>query len=189
MADGSGRATHGVSTATGIGLATRGLVSVQVSGDVALDLAAVDLTDAAIRFDLAEAEGDIRLEEGDLLAERGLGTALLLSLFVDGRARPGDVLPFNDSDPRGWWGDEVGNEIGSRLWLLSREKQLQSTLRRAKQYADEALAWFVEDGVALEVLVTTEYSGEGVMAIAGELVKPDGARVDFRFEYAWQGTT
>ena len=56
-----------------------------------------------------------------LRAERGLRSAVLISLFTDRRAEPGDVP--EGEDPRGWWADVLGEEgdrIGSRLWLIDR---------------------------------------------------------------------
>jgi hypothetical protein len=71
-------------------------------------------------FDLApNADGS------DLQRDPGLGTALLLCLFLDARAQPGDEIPDGGSDRRGWWADtleEGGQPWGSRLWLLDRAK-------------------------------------------------------------------
>jgi phage gp46-like protein len=43
------------------------------------------------------------------------------------------------------------DQIGSRLWLLSRELQVQEVVRRAHDYAVEALQWLIEDGHARKV--------------------------------------
>ncbi len=42
--------------------------------------------------------------------------------------------------------------VGSRLWLLSREKTLSSVVSRAQAYADEALAWLHKSGAATSVV-------------------------------------
>ena len=93
---------------------------------------------------------DYELDTGALLADAGLQTAVIISLFTDRRAEPDDTLPAEASDKRGWWGDAIAvqvngrtvedDRIGSRLWLLSREKQLASVVERARQYCKEALA-------------------------------------------------
>lgn len=88
--------------------------------------------------------GRLRHGGGDLVAENTLRTAVILSLFLDRRADDDDVLPNGSNDRRGWWADTVapmteygiggglasGDRIGSRLWLLSREKQLAGVLDR-----------------------------------------------------------
>jgi phage gp46-like protein len=93
---------------------------------------------------------DLTVEGGDLLGDDGTQTAVTVSLFTDRVAKPDDSLPEyfpgRAGDRRGWWGDllEVAgrvNPIGSRLWLLFREKELPEVVSRAKEYADESLAW------------------------------------------------
>jgi phage gp46-like protein len=104
-----------------------------------------------------------RTATGALAQDDGLATAVLLSLFLDRRAGPDDPLP-DGTDRRGWLGDalaEDADRIGSRLWLLSREKQVEETRRRAEEYAEEALAWLVEDGLAESVAVSAAWAGIG----------------------------
>ena len=122
---------------------------------------------------------DCGMEAGDLVAEGSLRTAVILSLFLDRRADDDDVLPNGSNDRRGWWADTVapmteygiggglasGDHIGSRLWLLSREKQLAGVLERARHYAEEALTWLVEDGVATAVQVTATNPRQGWLVL------------------------
>ena len=82
-----------------------------------------------------------------------LATAVAVSVFSDARALPGDVIPDGSNDPRGYWADNAtpvlskpGRRLGSRLWLLSRSKQLPETLALAQSYIQEALSWLEEDG-------------------------------------------
>jgi phage gp46-like protein len=117
--------------------------------------------------------------DGDALAENeGLETAVILSLFTDRRADPGDPLPDGETDPRGWWGDieplAPGYRLGSRLWLLSREKQLPEVLARAKLYAEEALAWLVESGEATRVAVEASAPRRGVLWLQVEIDRARG---------------
>lgn len=133
---------------------------------------------------------DLSMEMLDLVRDDGLKTAILLSLFIDRRAEPDDILPDNTTDRRGWWADaypdQIGDKYGSRLWLLSREKQLPSVLVRAKEYAEEALAWMLEDGVAQGVTVTTEVVRNGVLGIGITITKPDGDQLNYLFEHLWE---
>ncbi len=122
---------------------------------------------------------DCGMEAGDLVAEDSLRTAVILSLFLDRRANDDDILPNGSDDRRGWWADTVapmtdygigggsasGDHIGSRLWLLSREKQLAGVLERARHYAEEALTWLVEDGVATAVQVTATNPRQGWLVL------------------------
>ena len=63
-----------------------------------------------------------------------LVSAIWMSLGTDRRAQQDDVIPNGSQDKRGWWGDTYRpRKIGSRLWLLYREKQLPETLRRAEE--------------------------------------------------------
>lgn len=132
---------------------------------------------------------DLALDGNDLLLDVGLQTSILISLFSDRRARADDVLPGEDGDRRGWWGDAYpqieGDQIGSRLWLLSREKEIPETLRRAKEYADEALAWLVIDGIAARVEVATSVPRRGVLGLAVAVYKLDGNIENFQYEFLW----
>ena len=58
---------------------------------------------------------------GALAEDDGLQTAVVLSLFLDARARPDDGA---EGHRRGWVGVAFTPEdrVGSRLWLLKREK-------------------------------------------------------------------
>lgn len=124
---------------------------------------------------------DCEVRAADLLAERDLETAVLLSLLCDARARDDDVLPDGGTDRRGWWADSAAPEVegdrtGSRLWLLSREKILPETLRRARDYAEEALAWLVEDGAAESVRVEASMPRRGLLALKAVITLPGGSR-------------
>lgn len=99
---------------------------------------------------------------GEILVDNGLLTPVLVSLFTDARARSGDEIPDGTSDPRGWWGDAYlppGDRMGSRLWLLDRSLRTPFTLKRIEDYAREALAWMVEDGLATKVQSSAAFEG------------------------------
>jgi phage gp46-like protein len=123
--------------------------------------------------------------------EDGLETAVIISLFSDRRAEADDILPDGGDDRRGYWGDAyaeiAGDLIGSRLWLLEREKQLPDVQRRAKEYADEALAWLVIDGVADRVLTTVERVGLFALGLVVEIYRPGRSVAQYRFDGFWKG--
>lgn len=134
--------------------------------------------------------GDLVLDGQDLARDDGLESAVLVSLFTDRRASPEQVRPGDDAtDLRGWWGDVNppvdGDQTGSHLWLLRREKQTPETLARARQYARDAVDWMLADRVAASVSVETEYADRGVMFIGVDIARPDGRRLSFRYDYEW----
>ena len=153
------------------------------------------MTDVRTYYSADLMAADLGLTGGLLAGDDGLETAVVLSLFSDRRANPDDVLPDDGGSRRGWWGDLVpatvdgaaaeGDRFGSRLWLLAREKQLPDVLIRARDYAAEALAWLIEDGVAERVEVEAVIVRAGVLGLAVTIVRPRGRAVEFRFDYAW----
>lgn len=116
-----------------------------------------------------------------------LPRAVIISLFTWGRAKADDQLP--GTDRMGWWGDSFAlvpnDRIGSRLWLLARSSITTRTVSLAKEYAQEALAWLVKDGVASKVTVLAERQGLSQIALACQIVKGNGNTVDIRFNNAW----
>jgi len=138
-----------------------------------------------------EQGADFAIGELGLSEDDGLETAVILSLFSDRRAEADDELPFGETDRRGWWGDAWpdtdGDRIGSRLWLLHREKQTQDVVLRAREYAQEALAWLVEDGVAARVEVDAEIVRRGVLGLTVRIFRPESTVARFRFEAFWRG--
>ena len=136
-----------------------------------------------------EHSADYALDALGLESDDSLDTAVILSLFTDARANDDDTLPHGQSDRRGWWADAYpsagGDRFGSRLWLLRASKQLQASLITARQYAEESLAWMIEDGAAKKVEVETFVVRDEVMGMLVRIYKPDGTVPSFRFEQLW----
>lgn len=133
---------------------------------------------------------DLRVDRGDLAIDSGLRTAVLLSLFTDARAEL-EELPPGETWRRGYWADELAevtnDRHGSKLWLLTREKQTQEVAERAREYCEEALAWLLDDGIAKSVRVSTAFVARGNLGIEIEIERPGGDRSSFRFDYVWSG--
>lgn len=125
---------------------------------------------------------DLQLAGGDLMTDDSLLTAVVVSLFTDRQAEPGDELPAGGTDRKGWWADATlpataaggRDKIGSRLWLLGREKQLPAVLARAQAYAEEALAWLVEGGHVQAVSVSASAPARGVLLLSVRLRRREG---------------
>lgn len=150
---------------------------------------ALQLADLAMTWSNTDGRGDLSMIDLDLASDRGLETAVANSLFTDRRANDDDVPPSGDArDRRGWWADQFadveGDLIGSRLWLLDRGKRTNEVALRAKEYANEALAWMLEDKVVASIAVTIETTASALL-IAVELQRPGRDPVTYRFAHAW----
>lgn len=139
--------------------------------------------------------GDLVVSGPRLGEDDGLETAVVISLFTDRRALPGDPLPQNAQvagtpDRRGWWGDGFaavpGDRIGSRRWLLHREKLTPSTVARLIEYDREALQWLIDDGIARAVNVSAEIQGINRIAELIEIVRSDRPVAQYRFNSFWK---
>lgn len=142
-------------------------------------------------------EGDLETtkNKGDIETDETLETAVIISLFTDRRADIDDPLPNPDNDDRkGWWGDLAspdiaGDQIGSKLWLLERSKTTSEILADAKEYAEEALQWMIDDSIAENVEVDVERriykAGDNRLYFRVKIYKPDGTIVPLEFEDQW----
>jgi phage gp46-like protein len=85
--------------------------------------------------------GTFLIGPDDVLKDDWLGTGIMISLGTNKRV---DGIIRVDN---GWWGESIlGKNIGSKLFLLDRSKNISETLQLARQYAEESLQWLVEDG-------------------------------------------
>ncbi|PIR25601.1 MAG: hypothetical protein COX62_01395 [Deltaproteobacteria bacterium CG_4_10_14_0_2_um_filter_43_8] len=129
---------------------------------------------------------DLDVLSSGLKLEDGLRTAVLISLFTDQRAEENE-LPFGHDDKRGWWGDMIsqveGDEIGSKLWILERNKQTQPTLNDFEQFARKSLEWMIEDGVASNVEVVARYPEREIICLNINITRPSGDAE--RYEVLW----
>lgn len=134
---------------------------------------------------------DLALNGPDLATDEGLRTAIVVSLFTHKRAPATHQLPEGDDDPRGFWGDVAppggveGDETGSHLWLLGREKQTEETRVRADEYCRQALAWLVEDRIADRVEIETEWVARGRLGIGVTVFRPNSVPANYNF--VWEG--
>lgn len=119
---------------------------------------------------------DLVRDGGNIQLDETLDTAVLISLFSRRRANVDDILPDPKGHREGWWADPyadvAGDLIGSRLWLLGRATQSQTTLNLAKTYALEALQWLIDDKIAKSIDVEVQRHAYGVLAFRVEIVKP-----------------
>jgi len=133
-------------------------------------------------------EIDFALENGDLVLDEGLETAVVISLFSDRRVEKSE-LPRGESQQKGWWGDllsEVeGDQIGSKLWLLNRGKLTLETVPRTENFVRECLQWAIDDGVAERVNVVSALSEQGRIQTKVDIVRPESENNSF--DFVWDG--
>lgn len=123
-----------------------------------------------------DGRGQLIQNGADLLTDSSIETAVIISLFTDRRAQPSDRIPDGTSDRRGWWADSFRQRpIGSRLWLLGREKTLPAVVTRTQAYADEALAWLKPAGLVTSVTCTAARVAHDRLQLSVALVLPGGA--------------
>jgi phage gp46-like protein len=132
---------------------------------------------------------DIAVNKNDLVADEGLETSALISLYSDRRAA--EDIRIDDPEARqGWWGDLVqGFELGSLLWLQARAKLTQNEINLTRMYIEECLEWMKEDGVAKDVIVELEQIGsvETPILVANiRIFKSDGTIEEQKFDDLWE---
>lgn len=121
-------------------------------------------------------EGDLVALDDALLLDDTLTTAIIISLFTDARVE----------NQRGWWGNSFSqNELGSRLWTLSRAKQLASVLDEAQAYAEQALQWLIQDKQATHIEVNASNPKDGVLLLTVVVRLPNGATEQRTFYSTW----
>jgi phage gp46-like protein len=157
------------------------------------------MTDIALIWDPVNGRADFAIANGDLVMDNSLHTAVIISLFCDRLAAPGDTINDNTDDRRGWWGDtplpgasdpSAGLDLtGSRLWLLARALQNQNTLNQAISYAKEALQWMIDDGVAGSVNVTASFPATPPQALEMIIdIYQAGASAPQTYSFAWSAS-
>lgn len=147
--------------------------------------------DIGIKWNSADYKGDFLIDESgaDISSDEGLETAVIISLFTDARAGD-EELPPNEKSKRGWWGDSIADatedKIGSKLWLLFREKELKEVAVRAKEYVQEALEWMIETKIANKIEVDSELLGNGILGLQIRIYRPGKTELtEYKFNYNW----
>lgn len=146
------------------------------------------MADIALRWN-KDGFGDIDLDAADLSTDEGLESALLISVFTDRVIDPGEALPVGEVSRRGWWGDTFAtadDKIGSKLWLLDREKTLQSVVQKANEYLRECVQWLIDDKIAERVETLAEHVSFQQLDLYISVYRPGGDVVKFRYAYEWE---
>lgn len=121
-----------------------------------------------------------------------LKTAFIISLMTDRTADADDTLPDpTDADRRGWWADYQAGDlygapaIGSRLWLLRREKWTEDVRVRAEDYVREALQWFLDLKIGTRLDVSAYRADIGVIEVLVVAYRGSTRLLDLRWQTLW----
>ncbi len=126
-----------------------------------------------------------RPSEISIFASDELARSVMISLFSWARAHDDDEVEGRRR--YGFWGDtygDPGERTGSRLWLLRRQKVTATAIERAREYAQEALEWLIQDGVADAVSVIAERDSLDRVDL-GVTITRDGRSRTLRFSDVW----
>ena len=128
---------------------------------------------------------DISFDQGDVVLDPGLESAILVSLFSDGRREEEDppVDPADPDDRRGYWPDTPSDRFDSLLWLIYREKNTSELERRAQDYASRALEWLVRDGVCERVTVEASRPQTHVLALSIHLERGSARQYQAQWDH------
>lgn len=140
------------------------------------------------------------LGDGTLDATQELATAVIVALGTDRLAEIGDVLPDpDDTDRRGWWADYQAEDIwdgwpvGSRLWLLQREKiegpgsRRGATTVRVEQYIREAIQPFIDRRIGSSFEVEATRVGRQEIDALIRIYRGPVLEIELRYAILWQG--
>lgn len=152
------------------------------------------MADIRVVWNPDQLTGDWLLHGSALDTDNELVTAIAVSLFTHRTAEADDRLPDATAHRRGWWADHEADllydgatPIGSRLWLLSREKQTEETRARAEEYIREALAWVTATRLATRVDIAVEWFAHERLGAEITLYRGAADRIAVRFERLWDG--
>lgn len=130
-------------------------------------------------------QGDWQEASGDLTSGDDLQSSILISLFTDRQARADDE--YDGTDRKGWWGDTGADyAIGSRLWLLRRQRLSTAVAASAVSYAKEALQWLIDDGVVKSLNITTQIVYPRRLNMVITYQKPDLTSSNLKYYWVWE---
>ncbi|MBB4956231.1 phage gp46-like protein [Agrobacterium vitis] len=131
--------------------------------------------DLALTYDAVQRRCDLALgDDFDLVLDETPITAIILSVGLDRRASPDDELPegrsvmlapSSFSERRGAIVDglvQTGDMTGSKLWLLDRAKQTETTRQLCEYWLIEAMAW-VETQTGTPAQIAVEWVRPNVL--------------------------
>jgi phage gp46-like protein len=147
-------------------------------------------------FDNLTGTGDWAMDGRGLATGHEIETAIMISLFSDAQADPGDIV--RDADPRGWWADTYSahedpnltpiadDRTGSKLWQVFNMPRTQQTLNWMANQILVALEWMKIDGVADAIDAAPRFTNSGGV---GAIVVITRGQSKLTYNYAWAAIT
>ena len=132
---------------------------------------------------------DISFENGDLAAEDGFDTAIIVSWFTDARA-PENLVAIPEHR-RGWLGDAAspveGRSLGGLLWLIDQRRLTQKTENDTVDFGRKALNWFTDDGLLNRIDVDVERISKTGIRLGAIMTALNG-KTETRYFNLWELT-
>lgn len=138
--------------------------------------------------------------DGTLDDSQALATAVVVALGTDRLAQASDELPDPDSnDRRGWWGDLDAEEIwdgwpiGSRLWLLQRQKitgpgaAQGATIVRIEHYIREAIQPFLDRRIGSRMAVEVSRVDDQRIDALVRIFRGPSLEIELQYQVLWGG--
>lgn len=145
------------------------------------------MTDITTSWDAENGAGDWKIAQGDLAAGDDLQTAIFISLFTDRQARDDD--DYEGDDRRGWWGDTGADyPIGSRIWLLRRQRLSTAVANKAIDYAIEALQWLIDDGIVASISVNSQIVYPSRLYLSITYQQPNLTANTVKYYWVWENS-
>lgn len=131
---------------------------------------------------------------GALAVDRSLVSVVALCLFTNVEATAEEIATAGLDQQEGWWAEadslrEQGRpRMGSKLWLLKREKTIAATLRRGEGYVRDALRWLIDQKIAADIGVRmTLLRPGGVVGLEVTITRPQ--KILPPFKHLWEFQT
>lgn len=128
---------------------------------------------------------------GDLRAEQGLATQVLIHLMTDARVEQSELRDGDDN--RGWFGDSFDvmdgeQPIGSRLWLLRRSALTDGIEVEAQDYAREALQPLLSQSAVarIDVAAVADRANSRLVLTVTIYGRNGEVTFDKKFELLWR---
>ncbi|AYV21110.1 phage GP46 family protein [Vibrio mediterranei] len=111
-------------------------------------------------------------------SKEGMSHAVLQSVYNYAESTQNDRARMNNNERGGTWSGELIEIVGSRDWTLKRAKLTDETLRLAKRFYEEALAWLIQQGHAKTIEVTVWREKPNQMGRNVMITLTDGSTFD-----------
>ncbi len=112
-----------------------------------------------------------------------------IAIFTDAEASVDIEPPDGTQNRRGFWADTYEEDewsTGSLMWLLDRAALTQDQRNLAKDYAEQALQFMVDVGLAASVEVTVEDNERNRVDLGVVIRQHDGSETATTYTDLWE---